>query len=264
VDKKTKQFVGLVRRDQLVALLESGVFIKNSKKLKCGGTGTDGGDTSGAASAPIRRGIFHDNTVSTSFVERNPQIFANALQIRDDRYGSVIENNGYMERCCPTFCLSRDTFFSALAPETRNQLHKEHEWLAETIDAAPAANGDGVSPNMDCTLPRRKIMQGYDGDDDEEFAEQPIVDIDVNRNVVIHLPESVRTREVNVEAVMNRGAHVVLEGCPLSKAYELFTKMGLRHLTVLGGAAKGRVVGIVTRHNLMTEHLEEATGFKLH
>jgi hypothetical protein len=69
-----------------------------------------------------------------------------------------------------------------------------------------------------------------------------------------------RNKYVNLSAVMNRGAVCVPHYFPLSKAYSLFTKLGLRWLVVIGGASGGEVVGILTRRNLLPSHIQECTG----
>ena len=79
---------------------------------------------------------------------------------------------------------------------------------------------------------------------------------------MVSVSESDRARSVTVSAVMNVAPHVVLESTPLSVAYGLFTTVGLRHLVVLGGGegsmdGTGKVVGIVTRKDLLEEALDE-------
>lgn len=54
--------------------------------------------------------------------------------------------------------------------------------------------------------------------------------------------------EVNIVRIMNQGPHVVLESCPLSRAYSLFITVGLRHLVVIDG--DGSVKGMITRKDL--------------
>ena len=89
---------------------------------------------------------------------------------------------------------------------------------------------------------------------------------------------------VNIGAVMNRGAYCVRyahlvsfvvsttiadhfplsfnssEFCPVSKAYNLFTMMGLRHLIVLGGESGGEVVGVLSRANFLPDYIKDRTG----
>mmetsp|Transcript_3170 Transcript_3170/g.4265 ORF Transcript_3170/g.4265 Transcript_3170/m.4265 type:complete len:133 (+) Transcript_3170:281-679(+) len=65
---------------------------------------------------------------------------------------------------------------------------------------------------------------------------------------------------VPVGDVMNLGTYSVRETVPVSKAYRLFTELGLRHLVVIGGESGGAVVGILTRINFLQEFVEERTG----
>ena len=59
----------------------------------------------------------------------------------------------------------------------------------------------------------------------------------------------------------NKSLNVSREFCPVSKAYKLFTSLGLRHLVVLGGGESGgEVVGILSRANLVPEYIQERTG----
>ena len=64
---------------------------------------------------------------------------------------------------------------------------------------------------------------------------------------------------VNLLAVMNKGAFSVPHYFPLSKAYTLFTKLGLRWIVVTGSPHSDggcqQVVGILTRHNLTADHI---------
>ena len=75
---------------------------------------------------------------------------------------------------------------------------------------------------------------------------------------------------INVGAVMNLGTYTVTEFCPVSKAHYLFTALGLRHLIVLGNRSArssgrgsyggGKVVGVITRINLLKEYIQEKSG----
>lgn len=68
---------------------------------------------------------------------------------------------------------------------------------------------------------------------------------------------------VNLSAVMNRGAFSVPDYFPLSKAYTLFTTLGLRWIVVTGSQDGGKVVGILTRYNLLPAHIEMCANSKL-
>lgn len=59
--------------------------------------------------------------------------------------------------------------------------------------------------------------------------------------------------------VMNIGTYCVQDTTPLSKAYRLFTELGLRHIVVLGGESGGEVVGILTRMNFRSEFVSQRT-----
>ncbi|VEU42657.1 unnamed protein product [Pseudo-nitzschia multistriata] len=56
---------------------------------------------------------------------------------------------------------------------------------------------------------------------------------------------------VDLASVMNRGAFSVPVDFPVSKAYDLFTLLGLRWIVVLGGPHGGSVVGILTRESFL-------------
>ena len=52
----------------------------------------------------------------------------------------------------------------------------------------------------------------------------------------------------------------VPEHFPLSKAYNLFTLLGLRWIVVVGGVDGGTVVGVLTRESFSESYLREKTG----
>jgi hypothetical protein len=82
------------------------------------------------------------------------------------------------------------------------------------------------------------------------------------RVVIKWLNPSHRNKIVNLSAVTNRGAFCVPHYFPLSKAYMLFTKLGLRWIVVTGSNTGGKVVGIVTRKNLLPGHIQACTEAK--
>ena len=119
-----------------------------------------------------------------------------------------------------------------------------------------------------------------------------VVSTDDKGHVLVEelVKEEYYSKWVNVGAVMNLGTYTVTEFCPVSKAKYLFTALGLRHLIVLGSSAStgsvdvasrndpihtntirgkirgwsggggGKVVGVVTRINLLKEYIHEKTG----
>jgi hypothetical protein len=82
------------------------------------------------------------------------------------------------------------------------------------------------------------------------------------RVVIKWLNPSHRNKIVNLSAVMNRGAFCVPDYFPFSKAYMLFTKLGLRWIVVTGSNTGGEVVGILTRKNLLPGHIQACTKAK--
>lgn len=77
--------------------------------------------------------------------------------------------------------------------------------------------------------------------------------------VIKWLNPNCKNKIVNLSAVMNRGAFCVPHYFPLSKAYMLFTKLGLRWIVVTGSSSGGKVVGILTRKNLLPAEIQAKT-----
>ena len=88
------------------------------------------------------------------------------------------------------------------------------------------------------------------------------VERDRKNNVVVisWLNPEYKDDVVDLEAVMNRGSYSVPEDFPLSKAYNLFTLLGLRWIVVVGGTDGGTVVGLLTRESFSDSNLKARTG----
>jgi hypothetical protein len=82
----------------------------------------------------------------------------------------------------------------------------------------------------------------------------------INRVVISWLNPDYKDDVVDLEAVMNRGTYIVPEHFPLSKAYSLFTLVGLRWIVVVGGIDGGTVVGLLTRESFLESYLKQKTG----
>ncbi|XP_038061582.1 chloride transport protein 6-like [Patiria miniata] len=80
---------------------------------------------------------------------------------------------------------------------------------------------------------------------------QDIHDIDIN--AINH------NKIMDVTSFMNPCPYTVSPETPVSKVFNLFRTMGLRHLMVINSC--GEVLGIITRHNLTEEFLEEKLEF---
>lgn len=95
-------------------------------------------------------------------------------------------------------------------------------------------------------------------------ANTAVVGLNRQGNVMIKwLHPDYRRKQVHLAAVMNRGTYCVPDFMPVSKAHQIFTSLGLRHLVVLGGDSGGQVVGMLTRINFLKEYIEERTRTKL-
>lgn len=194
IDPETKRFLGLVRRDQIAALLECGIFDQST------------GNRASSAWARPQTGV-----------EKSP-LMRWAYHINDDRYEYILEHS------------------------TRTPAHVEVERAPRfSMISSPALQVSDYS-----SLPT-------------EFA--TVEQNDEGNIIVSWLNPDYTNHFVNIGAVMNRGAFVVTEFCPVSKAYNLFTALGLRHLVVLGGSGSGgEVVGVLSRANLVPEYIKERTG----
>jgi len=223
VDGETGKFLGLVRRDQLAALLQCGVF--KGRKV-------DRARTMGR-----NRSIIDDPLHNL------------ALHIKDDRFSSLPSLNG-------------DTHTSDEASiELQNQaigeddVYDEDAWFVDNIHVA----SDGkIRTGLDDALPRRRS-----GGRRAKTRDRKDVVAKRNGKLVVTPREEERSLHVDIGAAMNRGAYCVTEGCPASKAYQMYTALGLRHLVVLGGKGGGDVVGILTRSNFDLGYMEGRTRYEL-
>eukprot|EP00591_Stephanopyxis_turris_P013875 CAMPEP_0195541128 /NCGR_PEP_ID=MMETSP0794_2-20130614/50926_1 /TAXON_ID=515487 /ORGANISM="Stephanopyxis turris, Strain CCMP 815" /LENGTH=268 /DNA_ID=CAMNT_0040675213 /DNA_START=749 /DNA_END=1555 /DNA_ORIENTATION=+ len=237
VDVETQKLLGLVRRDQLVALLECGFFVNESAEEESIGSVLSSHTTTNDRTKQRARQFlsWENSSVLSSDSFRGPM----AHNIRDDRYEKLQERSG---KCCWNLCEKFDDFL--------DNHSDSFSWLSENV---MIHDDDTVTLGLDETLPAHG-----------NIAVKLNTTVAVENGVlVVHLAPEDKRKKVRISSVMNRGAYCVTEGCPLSKAYTLFTKVGLRHLCVIGGEGGGKVVGIVSRYNLTDEYIEERTGFKL-
>ena len=272
--------LGLVRRDQLIALLECGIFVEtvpwnksfNEESLDLVSPTSSADDSltaifSGSSTSnqkeehlvedDLRFSFYaHDDELSecvsydelksnvpsnpsrdnsnfNHHVRQNSTLMDMALFIRDDRYTS---NDGLSP-------LGRDdekfTFNAHVEYESSND-----EWLKDNIKIMP---DNTVILGADESLP---IIKNF------TKCNNTVVRYGQNGKLTISLSSADYNKRVDVQAVMNRTCHCVLENCPLSTAYKTFTILGLRHLCVLG--RKGELAGIITRSNLHEEYIKRS------
>lgn len=247
VDPSTKKFLGLVRRDQIVALLECGVFQESDQSSL-----TEIMEVNSSSNPPRR-------------ISKSPLMHL-AYHIKDDRYDylkhvrpipdddfdrhELLTNTRQSIRTVPNeICRSsRLRRISVAGNESMPLLDHILLPVMNENDDEPALNGDD-DVSSSCS-PSMSAPKG--------FAD---VGVDPTGNLVITwLNPDCRDLYVNVSAVMNQGAYCVPEHLPVSKARCLFTQLGLRHVTVLGGESGGEVVGVFTRGNLTLDYIRQQTG----
>ena len=269
--------LGFVRRDQLVALLECCIFTEtvpwnnnlNSENLDLmsPASSTDESLTAifsgSSASDQTKAGELVEDDLRFSFyarddessdsatcscsdnvalnssatdlafnqhVRRNSTLMNLALFIRDDRYTSYDENSPQ----------GRDDGNFLL--KTYDDVENSDEWLQDNIKVLP---DNTVILGADDSLPIIRNFQKHS---------KTVVKKGPNGKLTIRLSSTDYNKSVDIQAVMNKACHCVLENCPLSTAYKMFTVLGLRHLCVLGNA--GKVTGIISRSNLQEEHIK--------
>eukprot|EP00934_Nitzschia_sp_Nitz4_P004113 Nitzschia sp. Nitz4//scaffold475_size5561//117//2954//NITZ4_009215-RA/size5561-processed-gene-0.5-mRNA-1//-1//CDS//3329552711//4103//frame0 len=248
VDRNTKKFLGLVRRDQIVALIECGVFQDPIDEAK----------------------RHHSRNSSTASLLSSRHGFANnplmhrAYYVEDDRYD-------YVSNLPPATLEDEDEF-------------DRHEWIRNIHDKmkrVPTQRGTEIDEDLvpatgDDTMPPMKRIastanniidsnQQEPNRMDEEPNAMPrefaSVGVDSFGNLIVTwLNPEFEKHYVDLSCVLNQGTYCVPEHLPVSKARLLFTNLGLRHVVVLGGPSGGEVVGMFTRANLMPSYIEAKTG----
>jgi chloride channel 7 len=268
----TNKFMGLVRRDQLVALLEYNVFDKGTESSNEDHENGDNNDDSSfdMAQSPGKW------TPKTGV--GNSRLMNLAYHINDDQYAfAEFDVRG---------SVSSDTWSRRVARESEDEFDT-YSWLVsirKSLASMPPIDNRMRRPNSrtsllfgDISLPPltpsqvtlEEVETRSDGDmhqHDKGHLTSEFATVATNRkgNVYIRWLNPLHMNKwVNIAAVMNRGTYTVTEFCPLSKAHFLFTALGLRHLIVLGGESGGSVVGIITRINLLKNSVEDRTGYSI-
>jgi CBS domain-containing protein len=269
VDPQTNKFLGLVRRDQLVALIEHNVF-EDDDTMSDDVDSIDDSTHSGATASPLTRS----------------RLMNLAYHINDDRYEfAEFDMRG---------SVSASTWAQRLAEASEDEFDT-YAWLKavrRSLASMPSINDKMRRPNSRTALcfgddslpPLTPYKNSSDDLRDDRTSSVPVDDIAKNSrprgvgntnefatvatnrkgNVYIRWLDPLhQPKWVNIAAVMNRGTYTVTEFCPVSKAHFLFTALGLRHLIVLGGSSGGSVVGIITRINLLKCSLEDRTGYSI-
>jgi H+/Cl- antiporter ClcA len=218
------RFLGLVRRDQLVALLECGIFMTPEEmeefaEVEQFQPGTPRSGKGGVWGPPPG-------------VSKNPMMNL-AFHIKDDRYQDVTE----------------------AASQNLAEEYDQVAWVNSIRKHYANLDAKGLPPIV--TESMQANIKGARGYSKTRYG---WVGTNAGGLVAVRLNPTYATRWVNIAAVMNRGTYTVTEFCPVSKALNMFTALGLRHLVVLGGSTGGSVVGILTRANLLPARIESLYG----
>ena len=238
IDPLTKAFLGLVRRDQIIALIECGQFedVTDEEVDMDGSNNTTSSDSRSKRLWTPKAGV-----------TKTP-LMHYAYHIKDDRYDHISEPSK-----------SQESTETLLAEDD----YDAHDWLISlrrNREYFPGFNVAGENL-LDSNLPRfgellRTTLPGL-----SEGHRGAVVGVNKKGTVYIKwLPPGNRVKYVNLGAVMNRGTYCVTEFCPVSKALSMFTKLGLRHLVVVGGGGGSQVVGMITRINLLRQYIKEVAA----
>jgi CBS domain-containing protein len=249
VDPMTHEFLGLVRRDQLVALLEFGVFEKD--------------ETNGDSRAPPTS---HSSGRSGSTpwtpqpgVGKSP-LMNLAYHINDDRYDDV-------NSAATPSSSARQGRRLGEEQQDDDDLYDTNAWIDTLRQALAHWDEDPIDSVVDVLnddLPVKSLSHGsfshlLTAAAPAGALRKPLVETNRRGNLFIAwMDPAFQKHWVRLSAVMNRGTYCVPHYCPLSKAHRIFTTLGLRHLIVLGEG--GQVVGVLTRINFLKESIQERTG----
>jgi CBS domain-containing protein len=259
------RFKGIIRRDQLVALLECRLFAGDK-------SGRRAAAKAQAASAPQDPPEPRRATSLSSYPTTTASISTTSAASNIDDAGSHDEEDTSLLDMSNMSDESRlmkksmsfisDSTYIALAAGNDCDFARHR-----SKDVRARSNSDGASSprrshNRDSELLDSAYLikdDRYDDrivqvNEDDDVAQA----IRVDGMLVIKLTDEDKFKTVDISSVMNVAPHVVLDSCPLSRMFRLFTTLGLRHLVVLNDT--GRVAGIVTRCNL----LEDVVKSKLH
>jgi H+/Cl- antiporter ClcA len=247
VDPHTKKFLGLVRRDQLVALLECGVFDDD-----CGIDDEGCEDDSDWTPKPG--------------IGKTPMMHL-AYHIKDDRYDHITELEDAFGIGVTDENLDHDDFDTSAWLDSIRQ-RRANLIFHEPGSYQPIKIGDDSLPPLTWSSRSENELVMSSGPRRRKSAMETgifaIVGTNKHGNVYLRwLDPDCKRKWVSLGSVMNRGTYSVTETCPVSKARHLFTALGLRHLIVLGGKSGGETVGILTRLNLLKESIQERTGCEL-
>jgi len=270
VDEK-QHLLGIVRRDQLVALLECGIYVETAAWNKGSRSGSvfshNHSPSDGATS------IFSDSASDRSRLDDLVPDDLRFSFFKDDDSSAELScammgaedlsRSSYVDRDNSGFTrhIRRDSTLMNMALFIRDDRYTSLDNM-ETVAIDDPIGGEGDEWLRDNVriLPDNTIILGTDESlpIGSKFNEKKtVVKKGSDGRLLVSLNPADYDKHVDIDAVMNRACHCVLENCPLSTAFKKFSVLGLRHLCVIG--SKGKIVGIVTRSNLISEYIVKNT-----
>eukprot|EP00537_Pseudo-nitzschia_pungens_P002124 CAMPEP_0172361830 /NCGR_PEP_ID=MMETSP1060-20121228/5602_1 /TAXON_ID=37318 /ORGANISM="Pseudo-nitzschia pungens, Strain cf. cingulata" /LENGTH=986 /DNA_ID=CAMNT_0013084211 /DNA_START=98 /DNA_END=3058 /DNA_ORIENTATION=- len=295
---KDGHFQGLVRRKQIIALMEFGVF----QKVGPGDDAIERSISDSAKSASDKLGNSNRGPMKYAYVAKDGLYnIANVEEVEEEEAKSP----GSMWRLVSSAVKMKMVLtenkkrrladditmpivdISKLVPS--NFVEHEHEYEDAGIDGggedvveSDDEEDDDEQDDQPAELRIEDIAnadQNSESSESDAIAETVVspsshqqgsttlqgfarVGLNPRTNVVVisWLNPDCKDDVLDLAAVMNRGAYSVPEDFPLSKAYNLFTLLGLRWIVVVGGADGGTVVGLLTRESFLELNLKEKTG----
>ena len=244
------KLLGLVRRDQIVALIEFGVFDEDKEDA-------DIEDPPSRPSSEARRSS-NSNLPDSAMMHL-------AYHIKDDQYEFVENGNGKKGEQG----VEGEGDVIVWRRENKHSVDTTSSPASETSALLTSANpsrqdhdhDNGYSSTTQHPRPRSQRSGGSTLEEDGQPAKFATVSKSANHNLYISwLDPEYGDKYVNLAQVMNQGVYCVTEFCPISKARTLFTGLGLRHVVVTGGPSGGDVVGILTRASFLDAFIRQRTG----
>jgi len=291
------RFKGLIRRKQIVALIETGVFVQ------VGASGSSRSNNHSKDYAIHMKDNLYDNITLEEGEE------GEETDEEEDPTTTKTTTKPTEAASKPLSLLSKSLTTTGTKTTGNSSVSTERSgkalWSNLKTDVRKKAaakrainglvGGDTTMPTVDLNkifareydddaYDSDKGIEHYedvDSDDDDDNEEESIFQMQITssthadhtkgcvarvgrcrkNNVIIikWLNSNNKNDVVDLEAVMNRGTYTVPEDFPLSKAFNLFTLLGLRWIVVVGGI-DGGVVGILTRESFLDSHVYERTG----
>ncbi|CAJ1951978.1 unnamed protein product [Cylindrotheca closterium] len=245
------KLLGIVRRNQIVALLECGVFEKtNPFESRASESWTP---TPGVHKSPLMHWAYHIKDDRYQYLETQDHRGREHVDdLEDDEY----DTNEYLLSV-------RDAISHYPGTETSIHGNENRPIRVAGDDTLPALNSESMSGlrhlSSELSFENRNSISTESSEIKIPTGFGRVGSSSDGRVVIKWLHPDHEEKFVNLSAVMNKGAFSLPDYFPLSKAYTLFTELGLRWIVVTGSYSGGKVVGILTRHNLLPSHIVDST-----